>query len=75
MISDGKDDDVFVYVCLVLLVVEVYGEVVDIEVASDGGLAVRHSSSADEALVDVGGEGWIAVLCGDVVQAGKERLV
>ena len=74
MISDGKDNDVFVNVFFVLFVIEVDGEVVDIEVASDGGLAVRHSSSADEALVDVGGEGWIAVLCGDVVQAGKERL-
>ncbi len=55
-----------------LLIVEVYGEVVDVEVASNGGEAVRHSSSADEALVDVGGEGWIAVLCCHVVQAGKK---
>jgi len=45
-----------------LVVVEVDGEVMDVEVASNGGQAVRHSSSANEALVDVGGEGWIAFL-------------
>jgi hypothetical protein len=35
---------------------------------------VRHSSSANEALVDVGGDGWIAFLWRHVFQAEKVKL-
>ena len=71
-VRDGQLDHLVVNVLFVLVIVQGDGHVVNFaQVVLDAGLAVRHSAAANEALVNIGGHGHVAMLSAGIFETGK----